>query len=625
MPNPNAIADIVDVQVEVASVKTGRSPFSNVMAGSTFNQPASWLGDGFNRAKVYIGDEQEVDEALEADGFAAASSARRQARSFFRATPTSDRLVIGRKDPGDATWAAALTAILAERGDWYGFGIEDRDEASIDSAAAWTEQQFALFVCVNDDTDVPTASPGNMLAELRAIGYKRTIYLWHDPEVASGLDVATIYTASAGPWDLSSVAGGILNVEVGTPSGTTETPIQFDAAAAVVVGTDASPADITADLPAQLDVEIDNDGTTISVPIVAADFQSTATPLASELGAKVQGFIGASKVSAGDAGAGADLGKFRLASRVLGTGSQIDIKNTSTAALLTAFGLTAAVTNGSGDAVDASAVTPAELVTWLTGDLPATATAAEGTGLLDDYVGISTVGTGEFHTLRVLGATVNGVLNFTSSTTAGIGTDDDFVDMMWLAGRLGGLNLDAPRPQGHVTWDNFRPASLDGRCVADDLTSAQRTAIREQGGNTFELRTTARTPGEIHFGRTVSGIPADSRVGADWLAYRMAEVVKTALDDAADGATQIDFTDADARVTLLGICGEMLLRADQYGLLLADLDPPDPTSGKTTGLVVPYFAQLTQANVDNRRWGPIRFVQRRRGALEQVVIRGTLI
>lgn len=624
MPNPNAIADIVDVQVEVASVKTGRSPFSNVMAASTFAQPASWLGDGFSRAKVYIGDEQEVDEALEADGFAVSSSARRQARSFFRATPTGDRIIMGRKDPGDATWGAALSAILAERGDWYGFGIEDRDEASIDSAAAWAEQQFALFVCVNADANVPTASPGNMLADLKAIGYKRTIYLWHDAETASGLGPATIYTAAAGPWDMTGVAGKILNVEVGTPSGTSETSIQFDAAAAIVVGTDATPADVSGSLPAQLDVEIDNDGITISVPIVAADFSDPTLPLASELGTKVQGFIGASRVAAGDAG-GADAGKFRLASRVLGTGSQIDIKNTSTAGLLTAFGLTAAVTNGTGDAVDASAMTPAELVTWLTGGLPATATAAEGTGLLDDFVGISTVGDGEFYTLRVLGAEVNGVLNFTSSTTPGVGTDDDFVDMMWLAGRLGGLNLDAPRPQGHVTWDNFRPDPLDGRCVADNLTSAQRTAIREQGGNTFELRTTNRTPGEIHFGRTISGIPADSRVGADWLAYRMAEVVKTALDDAADGATQIDFTDADARVTLLGVCGELLLRADQYGLLLADLDPPDPTSGKTTGLVVPYFAQLTQANVDNRRWGPIRFVQRRRGALEQVVIRGTLI
>lgn len=624
MPNPNALADIVDVTVEVASVQSGRSPFSNVMVASEFDAPAEWTGDGFDRSKMYIGDLDETLDAMEADGFEPSDNAVRMVRSVLRQTPRPDRVLVGRKDPTDATWGAALDAIQADRQDWYGFAIEDRDETSIKAAAAWAEGEFAIYVAQSAAAAVPIGTPGNELADLKAIGYKRTIYLWHDPETASELGPATIYTAEAGPWDLSALAGGILNVEIGTPTATTEVQVTFDAAAASVLGTDATPGDISGDLPGQIDIEVDNDGVTISVPLLAADFVDPTLPLASELGAKIMGYIGASKIFAGDA-TGGDAGKIRIRSRRLGSGSQIDIKNTSTANILTAFGLSVGVTNGTGDASNAAAVTPAELVTLLDGDLPAEADAFVGTGLLADYVGIQTVGEGEFYTLRVLGATLNGVLGFTSSLTTGDGTDEDFIDCAWLGGRLGGLNLDAPRPQGHVTWDNFRPDSLDGRIKADSLTSSQRTLIREQGGNTFELRTTDRTPGELHFGRTISGIPADSRVGADWLAYRLAEAVKGALDDAADGATQIDFTDQDARVVLLGVCGGVLIDADRFGLTIADLDPPDPSTNKNTGLVVPYFAQLTEANVSNRRWGPIRFVQRRRGALEQVVIRGTLI
>jgi hypothetical protein len=620
MATPSQLSDIVDVTVVVQSIRVGRTPFSKVCVASEFALPAQWALESLSRAKTYIGDAEEVDDAMEDDGFTASSAARRMARAVLRQVPAPDRVVVGRLDPADVSLAAGLTAIKAAEPDWYGLAVDVRSSTDVQAVSAWANAQFALYVAQNKDAAVLTATAGNCLATLKAANHKRTVFLWHDPSTASGLAAAKIYTGSAGPWDLSAHAGTIANVEIDG----TSTAVTFDAAAASVLGSDATPADITADLPGQIDIEVDNDGTTHSVALVAADFAAPATPLASELGAKIVATITASRIAAADAGGG-DAGKIRISSVRLGTGSQIDIKNTSTANILTAFGLSVGVTNGTGDASNAAAVTPAEIVTLFNGDLAGSPATAITTGVLDDYVSLESPTTGEFSTIRVLGAALNEVLRFTASLTTGTGTDEDYSDCAWLGGRLGGLNLDAPRPQGHVTWDNFRPDGLDGRIKADVLTTAQRVNVREQGGNTFELRTTDRTPGEIHFGRCTDGTYADSRVGADWLAYRMAERVKASLDEAADAGTQIDYTDDGARTQLRGDVGDVLLRADQFGLLVADLEEPDPSSGKVTGLTIPTLAQQTAANEDDRIWGPIKFTQRRRGALHGAVIRGTLI
>lgn len=65
--------------------------------------------------------------------------------------------------------------------------IEDRDEASIAAASTWAETKFVRFFCMSSDTDVLTATAGNVLLGLQDLKRRRTVFLWHDADASSAL------------------------------------------------------------------------------------------------------------------------------------------------------------------------------------------------------------------------------------------------------------------------------------------------------------------------------------------------------------------------------------------------------------------------------------------------------
>lgn len=77
---------------------------------------------------------------------------------------------------GDASWAAALTAIEAVAGvdSWYGHTIASRTQADIEGVAAWTESRFHRFVPQSADATFLNGTAGNVAKVLKAAGYKRS-------------------------------------------------------------------------------------------------------------------------------------------------------------------------------------------------------------------------------------------------------------------------------------------------------------------------------------------------------------------------------------------------------------------------------------------------------------------
>ncbi len=605
MADPGSLSDIIDVTITLADAEVQRDGFSGVMLVSEHEvgSPA--------RVQTYTGKKADVLAAMVADGFAAGTPAYVQARAVMSQRPAIATIKIGRRDAGDASWTDTLTEIRSEDSDWYGLACDTRDAAEIVEIAEWCgssgEGQFVLYVAQTKDADVATGDFGNVALTLADdTTLERVALVWHDPEVASGAAYARLVTANKAPFVLDN--GQVLNVEV---DGGAAQPFTFAATAGTRIGNVAGPYAITDAW--HLDVKV-NGGATQVITFNTADFIDIGAALIAEV---------VTLVNADTTGltASASGGFLLMTSDTKGTGSSIQIVNTSTAGLLTALGLTASTGTGTGDAVNIAATTVAEVVTKLAGLTGAAASAGSGDEL-GRVVITNSSQKGEWGTLRVTGAVANDALRFSRVLTKGAGTLEDYLDAALLGARLN-ADLDGIPPSGgQITWDNVVVREV----YADALTRVQSNTIRDQNVLTFELRTKARTPGEIHDGRMINGDWIDARTTADWLRLRLVEDFKNGMDQIADSGQKIPYTDVGAKTFIERVVKSRLILASQSGHTVLDLEPPDPaaTPPKTTGIVVPSLAQQSTANKAARRWGTVEIYAQLQGALHGVVVHVTL-
>jgi hypothetical protein len=112
---------------------------------------------------------------------------------------------------GDASWAAALSAIAAVEGDdaWYGHTITSRVQADIENVAEWTEARFHRFVPQSADATYLAGTAGNVGLVLEAAEYKRTAGpLYHGVSSGAANGYADAAWSSAGwGFDLDSPGG----------------------------------------------------------------------------------------------------------------------------------------------------------------------------------------------------------------------------------------------------------------------------------------------------------------------------------------------------------------------------------------------------------------------------------
>ena len=605
MADPGSLSDIIDVTITLADAEVQRDGFSGVMLVSehVINSP--------DRVITYTGKKADVLAAMIVDGFVAGDPAYVQARAVMSQRPSIATIKIGRKDAGDASWTEALDAIRVEDSDGYGLACDTRVKAEIIDIAEWCgssgEGQFVLYVAQSKDTAVLTGDFGNVALELADdTTLERVALVWHDPETASEAAYARVVTANVAPFVLGNAQ--VLNVEV---DGGVAQAFTFAATAGSRVGNVAELYAITDTW--HLDVKVDG-GATQVITFNTADFVAIGAATLAE----VVTLVNADTTGLTAAPSG---GFLLMTSDTKGTGSSIQVVNTSTAGLLTALGLTASTGTGTGDAVNIAATTVAEVVTKLAGLTDATASAGSGDEL-GMVVITNTSQKGEWGTLRVTGAVANDNLRFSRVLVKGVGTLEDYLDAALLGARLN-ADLDGIPPSGgQITWDNVVVREV----YADDLTRVQSTTLRDQNVLTFELRTKTRTPGEIHDGRMINGDWIDARTTADWLRLRLVEDFKRGMDQITDAGQKIPYTDAGARTFIERVVKSRLILANQSGHTVLDLDPPNPAAipAKSTGIIIPTLAQQSTANKAARRWGTVEIFAELQGALHGVVVHVTL-
>ena len=242
MPNPNNLAPKVDTKVIIVSGAASVAGFSSPQFASEFVASPSFP----TRIKAYSGSAAEKDALLAADGFAADGAVRRQVRAAMVQDGPPLTIYIGRRDAGDGDWAVTLDAISAENNeDWYALAIDDRSSTAIQQVDQWVsppggDDKFALFFAQSDSAQVLDGTPGNFADAIALRGRNRTVLMYHDPAVSSGLAPASISTR-IGPF----VAGASETLAFRFDGGVTQS-YTFTCTAAQATGLNSEPFDFTA-------------------------------------------------------------------------------------------------------------------------------------------------------------------------------------------------------------------------------------------------------------------------------------------------------------------------------------------------------------------------------------------
>jgi hypothetical protein len=528
MADPNTISNIIDVVVTISSGGgSSVQAFSDPVFVSEFATSASFP----DRLKPYVGTSAEKKAQLVADGFATTSAAYLQISAANAQAGPPRTIYIGRADAADITWEDTLTAIWAQ-GDADGFSlfalaVDTRDEAAQEEIADWVhERGFVLFGAQTASAGVLANTPGNVARNIRTKGYDSTWILWHDPETASNYGPATLI-GRTGPYSLG--AGGTIKVRM---DGGTEQTFTLTAAAATLLGSGTEPfalADgddielivdggdsqtatvslVPAELPSNnvepfnfasspktlslrvdgeaaqpitftgtaaeqtgtntepfaptathhLDVQVDGGATQV---FVFVNTETTAQLVADLINATAAGFV-----------ASDDAGAVKLTSNTLGSASEIEIMNTSTAGLLAVLGFTAGSDLGTGFAANLAAATAAEVAAEINTDTTGCiATDSDGAVLITS----DTDGTSS--RLQITGGTANSILSFPTNEVSGTG---DFPDasaitaaqmVAWLSGVLYGLTIAVSATAVRLTSRSLGTASsieIVGGAVATEL------------------------------------------------------------------------------------------------------------------------------------------------------------
>ncbi|MGB1015436.1 MAG: hypothetical protein ACPG4T_14970, partial [Nannocystaceae bacterium] len=139
------------------------------------------------------------------------------ADAYLAQKPASNRLQLGRRDPGDVTWADALTAITTEDAEAFkftfpGLALDNTGDPEKMEIATWVAQnKRAIAIMETNDQAVYDGDVGNLAEQFHTVlgpqNVGRAILLWHDPVAASGA-LAPVANTSEGPWNLFNSATG---------------------------------------------------------------------------------------------------------------------------------------------------------------------------------------------------------------------------------------------------------------------------------------------------------------------------------------------------------------------------------------------------------------------------------
>lgn len=143
-------------------------------------------------------------------GFVETDPAYLHAQKFLSQNPNPGTFKIGIKDTGDASYTAAMNAILAYDQDWYGLVIESDTFSDQKLVADWAETQTVLFFAKTTDDDViDVDTPTAGYAEISNTGALGTFTGATVPGIATQSDYELDITVDGTAYQLADISVNI--------------------------------------------------------------------------------------------------------------------------------------------------------------------------------------------------------------------------------------------------------------------------------------------------------------------------------------------------------------------------------------------------------------------------------
>lgn len=245
-------------------------------------------------------------------------------------------------------------------------------------------------------------------------------------------DVATLLSSNAGPYDFTGVGdGGTIIVN---PDGDGNKTIVFNFTAATSVSAASPSTDISGGTDNKFNISVDGDEAEEVALTVAG--KNSGELIAAEMESKIQA-LGGSKAGVTVDYNVTNAGKYTIKSSTLGTGSSVVITAATSGSVTEELKISQAEggveTPGTGDVIDASAVTAQEIADVINADAGTFLSAEEE----EDKVRLSSDSTGRLSKLVMGNGTLNTVVGFTNAQTdtgaQGLGYDTDMADANYIA------------------------------------------------------------------------------------------------------------------------------------------------------------------------------------------------
>jgi hypothetical protein len=376
--NPKKISDLVKLNIRLIRGSVPGGSVSLTALIYTFATTPAFTG----RTKIYSGGVDDILAAIVADGFAVTSDVYLGAAGFLSVEVPESRVMIARRDAGDATWTETMTAIAAEDDSFALVVAKVYTKIEVLQISAWCESRWKHYLTLSSEAGAKTKTAGTLVADLFALKRKKTTIVWYDAAEATSYGPAVI-DSEPGPFNLLGGQTLILTTYDGSVYDGYERTLSFLAAAATVVSSGFTTG--LADGETVI-MEIDDlDPITITFEDLATYFPGTlALATASQVVAYLNDFAPQVTWSV-------DTGELRATSQRQGSGSKVEFTGGTA---LSTLGFSVGSTAGTGSFVFADDAQASEAATRIN-------TLAAGTSQV-------TVGTMAFNGTDAVGLVVDG-------------------------------------------------------------------------------------------------------------------------------------------------------------------------------------------------------------------------
>lgn len=600
MADPNLSNDLVKVAWTIIAGTVAGASLARTCLVSTFAASDAFPG----RTKIIGGGLDGMQSELLSLGFTETSTTYRMVTSFveFLDSPV-DEVMIGRRDAGDASWTATMTAIAAEDSSFLFFAAETRSKGEQLQLMAWAEPRWKFYLTITREVGTLTKADGTLAASGFALKYMHSAAVYHIAADATDYGPAKILSPAPnvkiGGFNFTNNWTIKLKVYAAGVLGSIQT-VTFNATIAALTGSEVGPT-FALTAGEHLDLEIDELAAVVLTWVEDPEYFPDG--LAAATASQVAEFLGDLMPSATFSSVG---GALKISSQRAGSKSKVKVLATTSGGVLTDLGFTSGQTSsGTGDFQYADRALSSEVATVINADTTDITASTIGTKLL-----IESDASGNDVYIEIVSGEALNELGIEVGKYYGTGVIEDWLDCK-LLGYGADLAKRLDNPDGFCSWDGTMLPNTPGAV----LTETARKNCREQNCSTYEKRD-EQDPGELHWAVTFSGFNIEDVVLGFWFQLRLSEEVTAARKRYKKLKKNIPLSIVG--LNFYGACFKKIIKlgAASGGFAFADIDPF--ADGKTTGLKIPTMKEQTNANLAVGKLAGFRSLQQLAGSAKSV-------